>query len=66
MTASPIKDARSTKQPNCSRMGIRILTISLVVGPGADVEFDRSRRLVEEGYTSGEGAGARKQRGARG
>jgi hypothetical protein len=65
ITASPIKDARSTRQPNCSRMGIRILTMSPVPGPGADVGFERSRRLVE-GYAGGEAAGARRQRGARG
>lgn len=28
MTAKPINEASSTKHPNCSRMGMRILTIA--------------------------------------
>lgn len=44
MTAKPIIDASSTRHPNCSRIGIRILTITL--RPRARLQVSRAREDV--------------------
>jgi hypothetical protein len=61
MTASPIMDASSTRQPSCSRIGIRILTIDTATRGSAEGSWrDKGagpRDLGTQRLSVGDGAG---------
>jgi hypothetical protein len=61
MTARPMVDASSTKQPSCSRIGMRILTILCRPGDGVFSVGERRGRRGASGRSGYQSAALRER-----